>query len=140
MQKRSFGAGVVTGIALVGATAFAAGLRPWTRQAIDDANAVFHDRSGLRFGFVDPPEPERPQTLHVHAAPVGGLRQVIAVTSNPPDRDLPPDPCFRAVLGNPPEPDRPNVVLHVLHPDQFAIVDANGAALQLVPATPIDGK
>jgi hypothetical protein len=116
---------------------------PWTPTALDNANRIFADRSGLSFsvnppdpddGTVNPPDPDK---LAVHAVPVDGLKQVLAVSTAAPLPGFPPDPCFRAVLVNPPDPDRPNVVLHVLHAEQFSIVDATGAPLVLVPADPV---
>jgi hypothetical protein len=137
----SFALGLTAGLALAATTTFAAatGLLPWNRTALDNANRIFGDRSGLSF-TVNPPDPDvnppDPDKLAVHAVPVDGLKQVIAVSTVAPQPGFPPDPCFRAVLVNPPDPDRSNVVLHVLHADQFSIVDATGAPLTLVPADP----
>lgn len=134
----SFALGLTAGLALAATTTFAAatGLLPWTSTALDNANRIFGDRSGLSF-TVNPPDPDDgTDKLAVHATPVDGLKQVIAVSTAAPQPGFPPDPCFRAVLVNPPDPDRPNVVLHVLHADEFSIVDATGAPLALVPADP----
>jgi len=130
--KLSFTTGLIAGLALAASTAFAATqLIPWDSQTLDDANQLFSTRSGLRF-TVNPPDPDHPE-ITVHAVPRPGIKQVLAVANPLPG--FPPDPCFRAVLVNPPDPDRPStVVLHVLQPDQFSIVDATGAPLQLVPA------
>jgi len=136
----SFALGLTAGLALAATTTFAAatGLLPWTPTALDNANRIFADRSGLTFtaetGTVNPPDPDK---LAVHAVPVDGLKQVIAVSAVAPLPGFPPDPCFRAVLVNPPDPDRSSVVLHVLHADEFSIVDATGAPLALVPADPV---
>ena len=133
--KPCFAIGLTTGLALAATSVVAAttDLQPWTRRALDDANTLFADRSGLRF-TVNPPDPDRPDgRLVVHAAPREGIPQVLAVSAVAPEPGFPPDPCFRAVLGD--TQDGP-VVLHVLHADQLSIVDATGAPLALVPADP----
>jgi hypothetical protein len=127
-----FAAGLVAGI---GATALAAAtLRPWSQADVVVANALFHPRSGLHFGVVNPPEPDRKQILHVLAQPSTQVDEAIAVSVNPPEPDFPPDPCFTAVVEPPPDPDRPTVAVTVLHPEQISFSDANGDALALCSA------
>jgi hypothetical protein len=130
MKKKLVAAGLV---AALGATALAADLIPWNKDTIAQANNLFHDRSGIQF-TTDPPDPEHPeanQVLRVHAAARDGITQWIAVTSDRPDPAFPPGPCFKATFTDPPDPEKPSVVVHVLHPSEVKFVDANGAVLHL---------
>jgi hypothetical protein len=124
-SKTSFAAGLLTGITLISVTAWAAGLRPWTRVDLDIANDLFHARSGLHFDVTDGRDN---QALHVHAHPVAGRAQTIEVNL-PGTRELPPDPCFTASLAD------DGVVLEVADPSSFTIVDPAGAPLALCPVT-----
>ncbi len=122
-------------VALAATTAGAA-LKAWTHSDIVEANDIFRDKSGIQF-TTDPPDPEHPeavQVLRVHATPVGGLDQWLAVTTDRPDSQYPPGPCFKANLTDPPDPEKPSVVMHVLHPAEIKFVGADGALLKLVPA------
>jgi hypothetical protein len=151
MQRmKTFASGMVAGIAVAATTAYAAGVpQSWTRGEIEAANALFHDRSGLHFTVEPPPDPDRPQTLQVHAHPIDGLDQLVAVRSGlPGDSTIPPGPCFVAHLipPGPPDcpigvqcppgpPDRSRVVVAVLHPDQFSLVAPDGTPLSLCAGT-----
>ncbi len=124
----------VVALAVVATTAYAAAEKPWTHSDIVQANNLFGDKSGLRF-TVDPPDPEHPeanQVLRVHGTVVGGLDQVVAITTDNPDPKYPPGPCFKAMLTDPLDPEAPSVVVHVLHPTEVRFVDANGQPLELV--------
>jgi hypothetical protein len=125
-SKTSFAAGLLTGITFLSVTAWAAGLRPWTRGEIDVANDLFHDRSGLHFDVTD--GRDRDQALHVHAHPIAGRAQTIEVNL-PGTREAPPDPCFTASLAD------DGVVLEVTDPSNFTIVDPAGAPLSLCSTT-----
>jgi hypothetical protein len=134
-RTKSFAAGLIAGVALAAATAYAAGLHPWTSGNIEAANALFGDRSGLTFA-IPPPDPDR---LLVQAHPIAGLAQDIAVQP-PPDPEtgaVPPGPCFVAHLQPPPDPGRPSIRLEVFHPEQFSIVAPDGTPLALCTASTV---
>jgi hypothetical protein len=126
----TFVAGLVLGAAITASAAVV--LHPWNHLDVEAANAIFHGRSGVHIGLVNPPEPDK-QVLHVEISPSTAVNQTAAVMVNPPEPDFPPDPCFIATV-NPPEPDHPTVAVTVLHADQIAFTDAAGDPLALCPA------
>jgi hypothetical protein len=146
---KKFAAGMIAGVALTAVTAYAAGFRHWNRGEIEAANELFHARSGLHFTVDEPPpDPDRVQTLTVHAHAVDEIAQDIAVRGRATDATIPPGPCFVAHLtppGPPVIPPGPCRVggtcpsIEVLHPDQFTIVGADGTPLALCPVDPNGG-
>ena len=116
---------------MVAATAYAAGIVSWTRSDVEDANRLFRDRSGLQFAVEPPPDPDRGQTLVVHARPVADREQSIVVRAPGTDA-FPPGPCMVAHLMPPGPPVR--VAVTVLAPDQIAFSASDGTPLSLCDA------
>ncbi len=134
---KTFVAGMVTGIVVVAATGYAAGLLRWTRHDVDEANRLFRERSGLRFTVEPPPDPDSVESLVVHAHPVDGLAQLISVRNAPPgDTSIPPGPCLVAHLQPPGPPTLPPgpCRVTVFQPDQIAFEAADGTPLSLCSA------